>query len=74
MIAATREKTIPIPVPISNKNVSTKIIPNQSHSYGLINNFFDPSRYSPPNEFMNKLKKRIDSGYEIKNVLIREIA
>ncbi len=70
----TRQQTTPIPIPILNKNVSAKTISNQSHSYELINNFFDPSRYSPPNEFMNKLKKRIGNSYEIKNVLIREIA
>jgi len=33
--------------------------------YGLKQNFFDPSKNSPPNQFISKLKSRIDSYYSI---------
>jgi hypothetical protein len=51
----------------SNKHVihePSKSIPiispskNNTHEYSLKQNFFDPSKSSPPNEFMLKLKIR----------------
>ena len=33
--------------------------------YGLKQNFFDPSKSSPPNQFISKLKTRIDNYYTI---------
>ena len=36
---------------------------NLDKEYGLKQNFFDPSKGSPPNDFMNKLKQRM-SVYE----------
>lgn len=33
--------------------------------YGLKQNFFDPSKNSPPNEFISKLRTRIDSYYSV---------
>lgn len=45
-----KTKIIPIINNLSNTNIN---------EYGLKQNFFDPSKSSPPNEFMIKLKKRI---------------
>ena len=51
----------------SNKHVvsyeKSKSIPIQqtitkTHEYGLKQNFFDPTKSSPPNEFMLKLRMR----------------
>ena len=51
----------------SNKHVvsyeKSKSIPiqqtiNKTHEYGLKQNFFDPTKSSPPNEFMLKLRMR----------------
>ena len=44
--------TIPIPIPVS------KYIYNY-HDYSLKQNLFDPSKNSPPNEFMLKLHQRM---------------
>jgi len=49
-----------IPIPLSNLNKQNK--QNEpKYSYSLSNSFFDPCQSSPPNEFMQKLKKRINS-------------
>jgi len=45
------------------KNLSTSNFNYKDVSYGLKQNFFDPSKSSPPNEFMIKLHKRM-SLYE----------
>lgn len=51
-----RTKIIPI-----KKNLSTIIKINSPKSeYSVKQNLFDPSKSSPPNDFMNKLKKRIN--------------
>jgi hypothetical protein len=34
---------------------------NSEKEYSLKENFFDPSKSSPPNEFLKKLQQRIDS-------------
>jgi hypothetical protein len=42
------------------KNLSTMIKINYPKSeYSMKQNLFDPSKSSPPNDFMNKLQKRI---------------
>ena len=45
------------------KNLSTSDFTSKDVSYDLKQNCFDPSKSSPPNEFMLKLHKRI-SLYE----------
>ena len=42
----TKNSTNPIPIPIKNQ-------------YSLKQNFFDPTKSSPPNQFMIKLHNRI---------------
>ena len=51
-------KSIPIPIPIS---IPTSPIHqrNAVTEYDLMEHFFDPSKSSPPNEFMLKLKLRM---------------
>jgi hypothetical protein len=50
-----RSEIIPI-----KQNLSTSMKEESSKGeYSLKQNFFDPSKSSPPNEFMNKLKIRI---------------
>jgi len=52
-----KERTKIIPI---NKNLSTQINKTKmTNEYNLHNTFFDPSKSSPPNEFIIKLKKRI---------------
>lgn len=54
-----RSKTIPIPqISPTNKKEDFRV-----NEYSLKKNFFDPSKSSPPNEFMLKLKLRM-SLYE----------
>jgi hypothetical protein len=51
------ERTNIIPI---NKNLSTLMKEtNPKNEYSLKQNFFDPSKSSPPNEFMIKLKMRM---------------
>ena len=49
-----------IVVPIFNK-ISTLMKENNNDKieYSLKQNFFDPSKSSPPNEFMTKLQQRM---------------
>lgn len=51
-----RNNMIPIP-----KNLSTynKFSSNSNIAYDLKQNCFDPSKSSPPNEFMSKLHQRM---------------
>jgi hypothetical protein len=51
-----RSHNIPINKNLSNTN-STK------GEYSLKQNFFDPSKSSPPNEFMLKLRMRVEKHY-----------
>jgi hypothetical protein len=54
-----RSNTIPIPqISPTNKKEDFRV-----NEYSLKKNFFDPSKSSPPNEFMLKLKLRM-SLYE----------
>ena len=50
-----RSKNIPIP-----KTIPTNMTEYfRTNEYSLKQNFFDPSKHSPPNEFMLKLKLRV---------------
>jgi hypothetical protein len=61
------EKTKPIHI---KKNLSTSIkINSHTSEYSLKQNCFDPSKSSPPNEFIIKLNMRINK-YHIDNRLI----
>jgi hypothetical protein len=55
------ERSDPIPI---NKNLATSM---KNHSpkgeYSLKQNFFDPTKSSPPNEFMIKLHTRMNKYY-----------
>jgi hypothetical protein len=56
-----RERSNPIPI---NKSLSTTMKINSPKSeYSLKKNFFDPTKSSPPNEFMIKLHRRMDKYY-----------
>lgn len=62
-----KENSLPIPIQNFQKM-------NTNHlSYDLTTHIIDPTQFSPPNEFMNKLKMRMNV-HEMRNVLIREIA
>ena len=55
------ERSLPIPI---KQNLSTQMKLNSPKSeYSLKQNFFDPSKSSPPNEFMIKLNMRINKYY-----------
>lgn len=50
----------PIPIPVDtqrNSNIVDEILNNE---YSLHTNMFDPSKSSPPNEFMKKLQLRMN--------------
>lgn len=58
-----RSQEIPI-----KKNLSTYMkIDSQKRDYSLKQNFFDPSKSSPPNEFMIKLHMRVHKHYTDNN-------
>jgi len=46
-------------IPIKQNLSTTMKKGSQKGEYSLNQNFFDPSKSSPPNEFMNKLKIRM---------------
>jgi len=53
-----RERSLPIPI---NKNLTTNMkINSPKGEYSLKQNFFDPSKSSPPNDFMIKLHMRMN--------------
>jgi hypothetical protein len=55
------ERSIIIPI---NKNLTTYMkINNKISEYSLKQNFFDPSKSSPPNDFMIKLHMRMNKYY-----------
>jgi hypothetical protein len=51
------EKSISIPI---KRNLSTEMKDATLEEYSLKQNFFDPSKSSPPNEFMIKLQMRMN--------------
>ena len=56
-----RERSDPIPI---KQNLTTTIKNNSPKGeYSLKQNFFDPSKSSPPNEFMIKLHMRMNKYY-----------
>jgi hypothetical protein len=60
-----RERSESIPI---KKNLTTTMKINSSKGeYSLKQNFFDPSKSSPPNEFMIKLYIRMNKYYMDKN-------
>ena len=55
------ERSHDIPI---KKNLSTPMkINSPNGEYSLKQNFFDPSKSSPPNEFMIKLHMRVQKHY-----------
>jgi hypothetical protein len=59
-----RSESIPF-----HKMLSTPIKINSPKSeYSLTQNFFDPTKSSPPNDFINKLRKRIQAYNELYHV------
>ena len=59
-----RSKNIPIPQHSpTNKKVSFR-----ENEYSLNNSFFDPSKSSPPNEFILKLQLRMNQYDSFNNV------
>ncbi len=60
------EKGIIIPI---NKNLSTSMKDTSPKGeYSLKQNFFDPSKSSPPNDFMIKLRMRMSFYQTDKNI------
>ena len=57
----TRQKTTIIPIVEESNNVKNEH--NKNNQYSLKNNLFDPTKSSPPNDFMIKLYNRV-SVYE----------
>ena len=56
-----RERSVSIPI---KQNLSTSMKENSPKGeYSLKQNFFDPSKSSPPNEFMIKLHMRMNKYY-----------
>jgi hypothetical protein len=55
------ERSLPIPI---KQNLSTSMkINSPKGEYSLKQNFFDPSKSSPPNEFIIKLHMRMNRYY-----------
>ena len=55
-------------IPITKINTTQmKIYKNNYDEYSLKQNFFDPSKSSPPNNFMVKLQMRVDIFNSFKN-------
>jgi hypothetical protein len=58
---AVHERSNDIPI---NKKLSTHMkINSPKGEYSLKQNFFDPSKSSPPNDFMIKLRMRVNQHY-----------
>jgi len=56
-----RERSLPIPI---KQNLTTTMkINSPKGEYSLKQNFFDPTKSSPPNEFMIKLHMRMNKYY-----------
>lgn len=56
-----RERSEPIPI---KQNLTTSMkINSPKGEYSLKQNFFDPTKSSPPNEFMIKLQMRMNKYY-----------
>jgi hypothetical protein len=57
----TYQKTTIIPIVEENNNIKNQY--HNNNQYSLKNNLFDPTKSSPPNDFMIKLYNRV-SIYE----------
>ena len=51
------------PIPIKQNMTTNMKINSPKGEYSLKQNFFDPSKSSPPNEFMIKLHMRMNKYY-----------
>ena len=58
-----KSKNIPI---LKKKNI---LIQNDKNEYSQKENFFDPSKQSPPNEFIVKLQQRMNNYSLMTNTL-----
>jgi hypothetical protein len=56
----TPEKSKPIKINNKNQKLETKYYNNNNNEFNLKTNCFDPSKFSPPNDFIIKLNLRID--------------
>ena len=65
IIPYERSDIIPIKQPISPQSIT--VIPEIHGEYSLKQHFFDPSKSSPPNEFMMKLHKRVSKFHHFEN-------
>lgn len=69
-ITNTNSKSIPILIYNDEVNIiNDKTSPNNKHTktydnFELKTNLFDPSKFSPPNEFMMKLYMRMNNYYD----------
>jgi hypothetical protein len=61
------------PIPIKQNLTSSMKINSPKGEYSLKQNFFDPSKSSPPNEFMIKLHMRMNKYYMDKDDDILDI-
>jgi len=61
MIASRKQNIVErsVPIIISPKSSSTCMNESFSNNYSLKENMFDPSKMSPPNDFMLNLQKRM---------------
>jgi hypothetical protein len=61
MISRTRQEIVErsVPIIISPKSATTCMNETFSNNYSLKENLFDPSKMSPPNDFMLNLQKRM---------------
>lgn len=50
-------------IPIK-KELEHNTIKKENSQHSLNENYFDPSKSSPPNEFLSKLQQRIDEYYK----------
>ena len=57
-----------IPIKINNYTSSYMQCTSPKNEYGLKQNLFDPTKSSPPNDFMIKLNQRIAKYYTDKNL------
>jgi hypothetical protein len=55
-------------IPIQQNSPTTKKVINLGTEYSLKQGFFDPSKSSPPNEFMLKLQLRMSRYESFSNV------
>jgi hypothetical protein len=53
MYSRQQTKSTPVQIPQKNQQYKTE------SEYSLKQNLFDPTKGSPPNQFMNKLKSRM---------------